>query len=80
MRRVLKGMFALFTFAIFSGIPFAFSALESFSLAPANAVPVITTTCSSPLVSTDGSHTVVSFKTVESCTWTPPADNLNVEY
>jgi surface protein len=80
MRRVLKGTLALFTFAIFSGIPFAFSALESFSLAPANAVPLITTTCSNPLVSTDGSHTVVSFKTVESCTWTPPAENLSVEY
>ena len=80
MRKVLKVTFALFTFAIFSGIPSGFSALESFSIAPANAVPLITTTCTNPLVATDGSYTVVSFKTVESCTWTPPADNLSVEY
>ncbi len=80
MRNVLKGLFALFTFVVFSGIPFAFSALSSFSITPANAVPVITTTCTNPLVATDGSYTVVSFKTVESCTWTPPAANLSVEY
>ena len=80
MRRCLVGLISLISFALFSGIPFAQYSLSLFPALRANAVPAISTTCTNPVITTDGLYSIVSFLTAETCTWTPSVDNLEIEY